>query len=509
MRQTSFLFLGTLLLGLLLILAGCGSGNTLSPTPFPTIGPTATLAGTGPIRLNVTELMSAPGLYRDVQVQLTGRLRKQPVIICENELHPSPATWGLAEEGVLALAGGYDMQVRSLLPDDLSMTVEGRWRRWEGLVGCGKQATQREVWFLEVGRILTPSPLTQVTLTPASGIEIVEVTAVATLPITPTLEGEIGDTSPVTVTIESETPESLPGFPTPTVDLFLFPSPEVVSPTDPIGTLPGITPPSSLTGTPPLGGSGTPGSQLTLTPGGTPSPTTSGTPPLTTPTATTPSSGQVVPKGNLYDEMFGDFITSSLAGGTIDSWEVDIFEDESLYIYVVAPNPADIILSVLKGGQPIVNRQNTAPAGSPEFINNPALQGEGIYEIQVLTTGGVSTDYALTFYTDPEIAVIFPGIITPGQPRSAVQLQPGSYQYWFFVGNAATDVRINLIPLGNEDPAVYLYGPDGEEIQSADDGFEGDEEIMEATLEISGLHAIGIEELYGESLTYDLVVTVE
>ena len=217
----------------------------------------------------------------------------------------------------------------------------------------------------------------------------------------------------------------------------------------------------------------------------------------------------MVAKGNLYDVMIGDFITSSLPGGAIDSWELDIFEGESLYIYAIAPTPVDVILSVIKDGQPIVNRQNTAPAGSPEFINGPSLHGEGLYEIQVLTVGGASTDYALTFYTDPEAAIIIPGIITSGSPRSAVQMPAGAYHYWFFVAPQGSNISVLLTPLGEEDPAVYIMGPDGEEIDSADDGFEGEEESIETSTNLSGLHAIGIEEVYGDALLYDLELTLQ
>lgn len=484
------------------LLAGCRGRTALDPTPFPTVGPTVTQPGAGPIVLTVTELMSAPGLYRDALIQVTGLLRKQPLIVCDSDYHPSPATWGLAEEGVLALAGGFGEQVRSLLPDALTMTVEGRWRRWQGLVGCGKQAVEQEVWYLETSRIVSPSPITQVTLTP-SGVEIVAITP--TPELAPTLEGEI---------VSTPTPEEIVVTPEPTTEPLVQASPTTdlselnptSTPTIPSnGTLPsatatGLTPTAGLTATPTL--------NLTGTPGGTPSPTVSGTPP--TPTATTPSgaTGQIVKKGNLYDEMFYDFVITSLGGGLIDSWEVDIDEDEELYVYAVAPNPADIILSVLKDGQPIVNRQNTAPAGAPEFINNPNLSGAGTYEIQVLTVGGVSTEYGLTFYTDLEFTIVFPGIITSGSPRSAVEMPEGASHYWFFVGSAGDDVTIELRPLGDEDPALDLYGPDGENIDTVDFGLNGEEEVLEATLELSGLHAIGVD-AYGDALRYDLDLTIE
>lgn len=484
---------------------GCGERTTASPTPFPTSGPTTTPPVTGPVVLSVTDLMSAPGLYLDAEVQLTGLLRKQPLIVCDSDFHPSPAGWGLAEEGVLALAGGFEQQIRSLLPDDLAMTVEGRWRRWEGTVGCGKQAQRQEVWYLDVSRILSPSPITQVTLTPASGIEIAAITDTPA----PELQ-QTTDPFPVETPLFEETPsipettEEPETVASPTVDPFDDNQTTVVptlAATTGIGVVPGTTP----------------GANLTVTPTSTIDPLASGTPtatldpsqPTPTSTATSPASGQVVSKGDLFDVMEADFLVSNLAGGTIDSWTLDVFEDESLFVYVIAPPSADIILSLLVGGQPIINRQNTAPPGSPEVINNPALQGEDQYEIQVMTNGGVSTDYALLLYTDPDSPVTIAGFLTSGTPRSSVQMPAGAYQYWFFMGNAGDQLTALLTPLGQEDPALYLFDSTGQEITGVDDGFEGEEEIIEETLETSGMFALMVEEFNGDLLNYNIQITLE
>lgn len=487
-------------LTLISLTVACSNRVAVGPTPFPTPGPTLTPASGGPIVLTVTELMSAPGLYKDVVVQVTGLLRKQPLLICETDAKPSPAGWGLAEEGLLAPAGGFDQQVRSLLPDNLTMTVEGRWRQWTGLVGCGKGAAQQEVWYLETGRILSPSPLTQVTLTPSSGVEIVAITSTPDAGLAPTETIELFPTpaleetpiEPVSTAgsalLASPTPDPFAPLPTETLSAFETPL---------------VTPDASATIA--AGLTGTPGAGLT----GTPSPTTTvpGTPP--TPTATSGSPGQVVSKGSFYDESFGDYVVTSLAGGTTDSWLIDVFEGETVSIYAISPSPADVILSLLKDGQPIVNRQNTAAPGSPEVINNPSLQGEGEYEIQVLTVNGVSTDYALVLSVDPETPVSVPGMLLSGSPRSAVQLPAFGYHYWFFVAEAGDQLTITLTPLGQEDPAIYVFDPLGEELTYADDGFEGDEEIIEATVTTSGLHAVNIEEVYSDPLQYDIILTIE
>ena len=484
---------------LLSVSAACTGRAAVAPTPFPTPGPSPTPGGTGPIVLTVTELMSAPGLYRDSVIQVTGLLRKQPLIVCETKPNLSPAGWGLAEEGVLAPAGGFDQQIRSLLPDNLTVTAEGRWRQWTGLVGCGKGATQQEVWFLETSRILSPSPLAQVTLTPSSGVEIVAITETPADILLPTEE-----------VAEFPTPtfEETPADPFSTVEP-IAPASPTFDPLIPLptGTLP-VTPLISPTagGTLPAGGApvtpGTPAAGLT----GTPQPTITGTSP--TPT-TGAQSGNVVDKGDFLEESFGDFTISSLAGGTIDSWVIDLFEGESLNIYAAAPSPADIILSVLKDGQPIVNRQNSAPVGSPEVISNAPIRGEGVYEIQVLTVNSMSTDYVLVLSTDPESSVSLPGLILSGAPRSAVQMPAFGYHYWVFAANEGDQISITITPLANEDPIIYLYDSTGEEIGYADDGFEGEADTIETTAETTGLHVISIEEAYSDPMRYDLVMTIE
>lgn len=513
MRYLKFLALPALLI----LLAACGERNAASPTPFPTTGPQATALGNAPVSLTVAELMAAPGLYRDATIRLTGRLRKQPLIVCDSELHPSPGGWGLAEEGVLAPAGGFEQQVRSLLPDDLTMSVEGRWRLWEGLVGCGKQAVRQELWYLEAGRILSPSPITQVTLTPGGEVAISAITN------TPSGDN-LGTTAPEV--LPTPNPQETPFTPEPTVALGGYPggieeSPGGQPPTPfgqatsstSIGATPAATP--GLATNPTLSvTAGTP-TATSSTPG-TPTPTPSGTPPTPTPTVTGGTPGQVTDKGNLYEQLYeseGEFVTSNLAARATDTWQLDIFEGESVFVYVVAPAPADLVISLLKDGQPIVNRQNSAPAGSPEFLNDPNIPGEGTYEVQVSTVGGEATDYGITAHEDDQFLRIIPGMLVSGAPRSAMQLPEVAVHFWFFTGKAGDSATILLTPRGGEDAAMYLYGPNGEEVeiegQSGDEGFEGDAERLEFTLPGNGLFALTIEEAFSAPMSYDLELTIE
>jgi hypothetical protein len=512
MRRTTLL----LSLILLLLLAACRGGGTAGPTPFPTPGNTATPGGAGPVALNVTDLMAAPGLYVDTVVQLTGLLRRQPVLVCESEPHPSPATWGLAEGGLVALAGGYDQQVRSLLPDDLTVTAEGRWRRWEGLVGCGKSATQREVWYLDVSRILSPSPLTQVTLTP--GVGGGEGTSVAGLP--PTVEGgEATIEPPVGPTEEGglfPTPslEETPTFPgvEPTDEFGGFDeTPFPTFPSDeqtPFGTPPAdaTLPPEQL-GTP----SATPTLPGTGTPAGTPTPTVTGTPPSATPTGTV-TSGQTVQRGDVYG-MNDTFTITTLAAGVTDVWTADLFEEEWLEVYAIAPAPADVVLSLILDGQMIVNRQNTAPAGQPEALRVASVTTEGTYEIHVSIAGGTATDYAINANVDPDFLLTFMGVLDSGSPRTGIQLPEGSEHYWFFTAEAGDQVTIRVSPANLEDTFFETFGLDAEIVPEDNNYFDdrgpGDDEEAVFTVDRTGLYVIRVGENASDTMTYDVSATIQ
>lgn len=492
--------LAWLLLFFLLLLAACRGRADGAPTPFPTAAATASPTAGGPIALTVTELAAAPGLYRDAVVQVTGVFRKQPILVCEAEPFRSPATWGLGEEGLLVLAGGYDGQVRELLPEGLLMTAEGRWQRWEGLVGCGKTAVNREVWYLNVGRILSPSPLTQVTLTPGGpGTAVAEVpTLESQATAAPTDDFSFPTPLPEeSVTVEATFPPD--DFPTPADVL----SPTVTLPTPEATETPDGSATAAATETPGTPGTGTP--TITGTPS-TATPSVTGTPPTTTPT--TPSGpGQIITKGT-WDDFYEEFTTSILAAGTTDRWDQEVFEDETYTIYVIAPPPVDIVLSLLKDGQTLIDRQNTAAPGLPEVIPASNITAEGSYQVHVSTLSGATAEYAILTSTDVDFPLTFAGILTPGTPRNGMQLPESTTHYWFFQGGAGDDVRIVLDPISGD---VYfdLYGPGPEIIDSADEGYEGDPETLSFTLELSGLYAISVNEIEGLPISYNLSLTLE
>jgi hypothetical protein len=194
----------------------------------------------------------------------------------------------------------------------------------------------------------------------------------------------------------------------------------------------------------------------------------------------------------------------------VDSWTLELFEGEQMFIYAIAPPPANIMLSVLKDGQTIINRQNTALAGAPEFLNAPPLvSAPSIYEIRVETEGAIATEYAIVAYFDAQSPITFNGMIQSGAPRNSVQLPIDAVHYWFFTANAGDDLTIRIDPAEEVDPSLDLYEPGGEKLMNIDNNFDGQEELQEVTLGTTGMYAIRVTEVFSQQMTYDLSITLQ
>jgi hypothetical protein len=361
----------------------------------------------------------------------------------------------------------------------------------------------REVWYLDVARVLSPSPLVQVTLTPGLAVGGGDDPATAVAEVTPTLEGNALPTED-----PSLFPTPLPEEEFPTPDFGTSPPEEF--PTEPLPATEEVEPIGGATPTVTTAGTitpSTPGATGTPTITGTPAtatPTVTGTPPTATPT-TTGGTGQVTAKGDLR-ELEGEFATTTLAAGATDSWAMEIFEDETYTIYVQAPAPADITVTLLKDDQVIVDRQNTAAPGAPETVTAPGGAVDGLYEVRVATANGAATDYAIVLIPDPDTLYSVAGMIAPDLPRNSVPLPAEASHFWFFTATVGDDVTIVAEPNGG-DLNIELYGTDGNLIEEFDDGFPNEPDTAVWAVETTGLHAVVIYEWDAEAITYDLTMT--
>ncbi len=499
-----------------LLLAACQDAAPGSPTPFPTL-PATVLTQTGaPVEATLTELAANPALYKDELVTVTGLFNRQPLLVCEGEANLSPATWSLVEEGVTVLADGLDQQVRSLLPENLTMTAQGRLRLWSGLVGCGKQAQEQQVWYLDVTRILSPSPLTQATLTPdgfeVAVIETGEQTIETPQPTNQTAETPVEDaeTAEITATIAVDAqPTQVAEVPTAeetTADAAA--SPTATQAGQSAAVTPLSTTEANVEATATVSGTAsatpqvTPGTP-TATPMGGATPTTGAG--LTTPT---PSSGEVVQMGDILDldEEIGSAV---LPAGRIHSYTIEIFEDEAFSVSAIAPVPADLVLSARLNGETIVDRQNLAAAGATESLDTSLLNQEGTYEIWVATENGAAAEYAIVAFFDDDFTIVFNGFLTPGQPRSNVSAGLDETHYWFFTGTSGQTATLSLTTGSANDGLMDIYGPGAEYLDTADDGFEGEDETITFGLPVTGLYAVAVSDIDYAPMTYTILLTLQ
>ena len=504
----------------------CATAVTGTPTPFPTEAAVVPLpvANSQPITLTIATLLEAPEANENNLIQLTGQYQRRPKLVCEIDPHPSPATWELASGEAVALAGGFDNELRRLLPDGLTMTVEGHWLHWQGPVGCGKRATVMEIWYLQVIRIVDPSPIARVTLTPfLPGIEIAAVTpGVGTvLPTSP----PVGLTATIAITgtvvtptlpatdLPTETPEgeatAVPPINTPTLQATTILSPTNTpdaEETPAAGTAtatpengepaPGPTPtPTFGPGTPTL----TPDPNATATP--TPDPNATAT------STSTPGTGtNIIIKEDLETESLNK---DTLAANQIHAWPITLFgTDEVVTVTATTADNANLVLAIVNEAGNSLVEVNNSGMGGVETIGQFTLSAPGPYLVHVKTEFGNPAEYALMLLYADSLNFIFKPIITYGFEERDVVLPSDSEHFWHFAGSEGDNILITADPDDATDVFLELYGPDAERlgpgfISVGDNGFM---EQLEWQLPEDGLYSIRVGEWNFAAGTYTLTL---
>ncbi len=464
----------------------------------------------------MTDLAANPAFYTDGYIQLTGQYDRLPRLVCGSKAYPSPASWGLAGSGFMARAKGFDDLLQNLAVRGLTMTVNGFWRQWHGPIGCGKNAQQQTIWYLEVTEIVSPSPLVKATLTPVGAQPVALVTATAVpdtsspanpLPVSPPNEGgdEGGDTAvtPPTPTatptfIISVTTASTPGSTaTPTGG---------GSPNQPI--TPTAAPTSAgtaVSSTPGSSTGSTAGSAATPTPPPTPT-TAAGSTQAPTPT---PNSGGVTPTSAAPTSTPGSTATNEINQGNADiggevfsieqifpdeyhTWTIDLFDTTWVSIYTMAEPAMDMKVTLLDAEGNVMIAQNNVPAGQLENIIEFPISADGLYQIRFETVNNTSGYYAFTVQDDFAFPAIPQGLLRYNNPRS-VSIPELTDNYWAFSATAGSTVTLSVTST-NGNFFYYLYSPKGDEMgYVSDDTGTG---LVEGTFTITttGLHVVYLGE---------------
>ncbi|MFN2138186.1 MAG: hypothetical protein ACK2UK_19680 [Candidatus Promineifilaceae bacterium] len=203
-----------------------------------------------PIQLTFAELNAEPLTYLNQSIQVSGTYLPLEPPACAQ--HSGPVfRWALISDELQLDVQGYERIVR-ILPPETDMTLRGKWRLYQGPLGCGKGPARDSAWFLQVEKIVEPNPLI------GAGVTVNIENSGSLLPqLLPTMTLEPTPMPSATAT------ETMVATPTPTLTLQpIVPTVTLdpnVSVTMPATLTPSVTPPATLTPTAP----GTPGASVT------------------------------------------------------------------------------------------------------------------------------------------------------------------------------------------------------------------------------------------------------
>ena len=216
------------------------------------------------------------------------------------------------------------------------------------------------------------------------------------------------------------------------------------------------------------------------------------------------SDGRLLVAGELENGVPGN---GRLDSGVKDVWTFSITEP----VYTtLSLNPAaenlDLTLNLFDPtGQTIATIDNGF-AGDIETATDLFLNQTGVYAVEVSDFFGEGGGYQLSLSQSVAPQFSGGGRINVGQGIQSVIL-PNGRQYWIFSGAAGTLVSVVVEPDANFDAMLTIFGPDGTQLASVDEGFSGDAEILAGfELPVTGEYTalVGSFGLNGGSYTLSL-----
>ncbi len=490
----------SLSLFLLAVLVGCQQPAPATDTP---VAPT--IAG-APLITNPTSLVTLlrnPAFFEGEYIQLAGQYKRLPLAVCAEGSSRSPVTWALVDGDVEVMASGYDAVLRRLAEPGLPLVIEGRWRQWEGPVGCERRAPIEQVWYLEVANIVAPNPLIS---TQFEGSALAEAPAEASPPLVEPTEESI----PVvpTATIAVATSPAGPAYPPPTaIPTFppVVPTVAAVTPSPSSTTLATFTPVASstpaLTPSPtatvtvgPGTGTATTAATVTGTPGGTPSVT--------------------LTPGSFSPIDYEDLVKKSIGIGAADGWRFVGEVGDTITISAAPTQALNVSIELIDptGVSEII--QDQYDNGLAETISERRLNMSGVYNIIIRSVANTSGQYALILQESDSLPfVVFQGNMRYGDiKRNSVPVDQDDL--WNFEASAGDVISIRAVATGDEDLVLYLKDPSANEVEFVDDDSTAappnDEEIIDGyEIQVNGLFTIGVGEGDFNSFEYSLTLERE
>ncbi len=152
-----------------------------------------------------------------------------------------------------------------------------------------------------------------------------------------------------------------------------------------------------------------------------------------------------------------------------------------LTIILLPEEPVDGILELYDPDGTLMGSSDSGYTGGEERLEYAEIPDDQLYTIVVRNFYDEGGDYTLSLetVTVEDITATDQGSLIDGESVEG-NLEEGSIDSWTFEVDAPTDATITMIPDEELDGLLLLFGPDGRFIISADDGFTGEEESIQA-----------------------------
>jgi hypothetical protein len=438
------------------------------------------LSGEGAKQVTIADLLDSPQDYEGQFIEVSGTYYQRSVVVCSTRPQLSPARWALSDGENRIPAGGMDENLQKLPSGRIDLAVIGRWVRWQGPIGCGREAQVAEVWYLNVLDVISPNPIT-----------IAEVAS--------------NDDAGITGTgLSLETPDPDQGYPGPgetiTAEVPSATITPVLSETIELPGTPAVSPSPSTSAPNPQS---SPTVSITVTP--TITDTNNTTP---TPTATSTIAGD----DNLVtvdqeDLPPGSIESSQLGPNEIHRWPFVITTTAVITVNVASEIPLDASITIRDSSGNIVAEQNEAQDGAPEVMGGVLLTQPGDYEILISSANETTGYYAILVLNEESYSFIFNGTLDLGDSQSN-NLNENNDHFWQFYGTAGQTVTINVTPSDASNLFLRLFGPnDTLLVDFHDESDEGEpEELVSFTLPDTGIYSLLIGELSFGSAAYTITL---
>lgn len=202
-----------------------------------------------------------------------------------------------------------------------------------------------------------------------------------------------------------------------------------------------------------------------------------------------------------------DASIGTLSRNSVDFWAFEGTADRYATITLVPGDETrDLILSLISPTGRLLTELDSGFGGDTEILADFLLPETGVYTLQVREFFKEADRYTLTVALNDEPTYSGGGPISFNQELRG-QLLPKAEDEWTFNGQANQNISIILQPLGEFDPLFTLYGPDGTELATFDEGYSGDAEILgNLALPVTGTYRIVVRSFSENGGQYTLTL---